>query len=361
MQKEENILSSRFRADARDGLLEITARQREVIEKVKQRFADDFKLIENPCPCGMVSDHPDTIIAGSDRYGLPLQSVLCSGCGTVRIDPYLDEASLSDFYTNYYQEMYGRSLGVEDYFERQKAYGKKFLSIAGAWLKPDSQVLEFGCGAGGALQVFQMAGHAVSGIEYSIPLITYGQSRGIQRLEYGSLDEFRKNHPDLRFDLIFSNHVFEHVANPIAYLKTCLEILSPGGAIVCAVPDIYQIDKYIFPNSNLKLMLHIAHIYNYSLLCLESLGARLGMRVERLHPDPIMVTPTSAMPELWFKMTPTISGSVSTPSSELTRERLTYFKRTEENFLKGKNLLKAKVPLKQQLKNQLKKIIGWKK
>ena len=109
---------------------------------------------------------------------------------------------------------------------------------------------------------------------------------GLANLYYGSLVEFRNAHKGLKFDLIYSNHVFEHVNNPHEYLTNCREMLGENGSIICAVPDIYNSHTHIFPNSNFKPMFHIAHIYNYSMFCLENMAEKLGMQIQRLEPDP---------------------------------------------------------------------------
>lgn len=48
-----------------------------------------------------------------------------------------------------------------------------------------------------------------------------------------SLDAFA----DAELDFVFSNHVFEHLANPILVLKNWLRVLKPGGVIAGVTPD----------------------------------------------------------------------------------------------------------------------------
>jgi 2-polyprenyl-3-methyl-5-hydroxy-6-metoxy-1,4-benzoquinol methylase len=162
----------------------------------------------------------------------------------------------------------------------------------------------------------------------------------------------------VKFDLIYSNHVFEHVNNPHEYLSNCREMLGENGSIICAIPDIYNSHTHIFPNSNFKPMFHIAHIYNYSMSCLETMAKKLGMEIQRLAPDPSIRTATSDMPELWFRMQ-TNENRHSQARSE-KRDYLKYFKTVEQNFLNGTNLLAAK-PTGGRIKTLIKKIIKWKK
>jgi 2-polyprenyl-3-methyl-5-hydroxy-6-metoxy-1,4-benzoquinol methylase len=355
------LLSSRFSLHAKENASEFRGDQLHYIEKVRNKIVKEFSLVPNDCPCGEGNRVNDTVISEIDRYGLPLQTVLCARCGTLRIDPYLDKDSLSEFYTEYYQQMYGRSIKVGPYFEKQKNYGRKFYELAKTTLRPNSTILEFGCGAGGALEVFKSAGHNVYGIEYSQELIDYGKSRGLNNLYYGSLQDFRKANKEIKFDLIYSNHVFEHVIDPLEYLRNCLAILSSSGIIVCAVPDIYNSHRYIFPNSNLKAMIHIAHIFNYSMRCLESIARQLGMDIERLSPDPKIRTATSDMPELWFKLRPKSDDYSAPLGQDHSTDYFKYLYDIEQNYLNGTNLIKVAPPSGSKLKALIKKLIKWKK
>lgn len=358
-----SLLSDRFSLESKEALPYLNQNQLKYVELVKKKIGNELILSANNCPCQKSSEESDVVIAEVDRYGLPITSVLCKVCGTVRIDPYLDDASLAKFYTEFYQDMYGRSVEVDEYFQRQKQYGEKFLSLSSGFLKPGSNVLEFGCGAGGALKVFQSKGCQLYGIEYSKKLIDHGKSKGIENLQYGSLEDFIAKFSDVRFDLIFSNHVFEHINKPVDYLRNCISLLKDEGSIICAVPDIYNIHKYEFPNSDLKMMLHVAHIYNYSFSCLETIAKSLQVKVERIYPDPMIITPTSSMPELWFKIQKTnVRNSENLVNGNAQKiDYLGYFRTTEENFLNGVNLIPQNTSLIKRVKKKLKQLIHWKR
>lgn len=51
---------------------------------------------------------------------------------------------------------------------------------------------------------------------------------------------------DDRFDLVYSSHVMEHLADPSGFLKHCLRVLKPGGVIRIAVPSMaWVIGRYV--------------------------------------------------------------------------------------------------------------------
>jgi len=225
--------------------------------------------------------------------------VLCASCGTIRINPYLDDASLADFYTHFFQQMYGRVPNLESYFAQQAKYGERVLASVKGWLKPGSLVYEVGCGAGGALIVFKSHGYAIGGSDYSAELIAAGKQRGVENLYYGSLTDIPG---DTKADLIYLNHVFEHMNQPLGFLRDCHSRLAAGGRIVIIVPDVSRIDRFTVPAGDLLQFLHLAHKYNFSFAGIERLSAKAGYRVRRMKPVANMQTPHSIMPELWIEL-----------------------------------------------------------
>jgi SAM-dependent methyltransferase len=357
----KQLISSRFSVEKSDYLLNSHQLSQipfitEVILKLQN---GQYTLKTTDCPCG-VSGTKDIIISEIDRYGLPLNSVICMKCGTVRIDPYLDATSLDDFYSNLYQKMYGRVTDPESYFQRQKTYGKKVFSTAQGYLNLESWVCEVGCGAGGALKVFQDQKINVAGCDYSHELIESGKKRGVPNLYLGGIEELKNGVNDIRFDLIFLNHVFEHLGDPFIFLNHCRDVLNENGRIVITVPDISSIDSSRFPAGDLLPYLHIAHKYNFSLKCLQSLAERSGYSISVLQPDPKLRTPTSHMSELWVEMKIVAdsvfldihkSEFIDSPL-EMGEEMLRYLIRTEKLYSLG--LCNAQIANKvEEFKNHL--------
>jgi SAM-dependent methyltransferase len=333
------LISPRFSVKDAAAPVNLQPSQLPFIAEVKSKLQNgEYKFESSPCVCGAASG---MVISEVDRYGLPLDFVLCTLCGTIRIDPYLDTASLEDFYTRFYQQMYARATDVGSYFLRQRSYGEKVLAVAAPWLKPASWVFEVGCGAGGALAVFQREGHQVAGCDYSAELITAGRARGVRNIYPGSLKDVRPHLDGAKGDLIYLNHVFEHVKEPLRSLEECRNQLAPGGRIVIIVPDVSRIDSFPYPAGDLLQFLHIAHKYNFSFTGIRRLAGEGGYRVRRLTPDPRIQTPTSPSPELWLEFTvdeeatrPIVEGGLPTKDSQGSK-MLQYLRRTEKLYSLG--------------------------
>jgi SAM-dependent methyltransferase len=325
------LISSRFAVDSAPDPVVFRPSQLPLISEVKHKLQDGaYRLEQSACPCGATHG---PIISEVDRYGLPLSFVLCASCGTIRVDPYLDDVSLADFYTRYFQEMYGRVPDVESYFLRQAQYGRRVLASVRPWLKPGSCVYEVGCGAGGALDVFKRDGFLVAGCDYSAELIAAGKERGVSNIYHGSLKDIPAALP--KADLIYLNHVFEHMNDPLGFLHDCRSRLADGGRIVIIVPDVSRIDSFTVPAGDLIQFLHIAHKYNFSFAGVRKLSAQGGYHVQRMTPDPKIQTSHSIMPELWLELTISASPQRISERSSNGTKMLQYLQRTEKLYARG--------------------------
>ena len=320
------LISARFSQGAartRPPSRAIQEHQWPFIDAVQKKLRmGQYELRHFGCPCGSVQD--DVVIAETDRYGLPLTSVLCMGCGTIRIDPYLDEASLTDFYLHVYQRMYGRTEDMGQWFSRQESHGRRILASVRPWLAPGSWVHEYGCGAGGALRIFSDAGYNVAGSDYSEELIEYGRGRGVENLHCGSSDAVTSAGLP-KADLIYLHHVLEHVGDPVEMLIGCRANLRSSGRIAVIVPDVSRIDKFAHPAGDLLPFLHIAHKYNFSAEGLRRIARRAGYRAG----PPVRATES---PEMWMEIVPADEAAVhdveeAAPAGRAMLDRLTRIER----------------------------------
>ncbi len=308
----------------------LNERQRKLSESMRRSLAHgQFGLRTSPCICGAQSN--DVLVGNVDRYGLPMRSVVCLACGTVRADPYLDEPGLHTFYGDYYQDLYDRAPDPTAYFHAQKGYGRRVLSLLRQIAPAAARVVEVGCGAGGALSVLRDAGLSTAGCDHSRRLIEFGAAQGIQRLVVGDLRALRAAIPYLDSqDLVYLHHVFEHMADPDRFLRDCAPLLSPAGALLAIVPDIARIDKFSFPGGDVRLFLHIAHKYNYSREGLRRLGARCGYTVEFFP-----AFESTVAPEMWALFRPNAASAGEPDCPQDGTRMLRYLRRTELRYRLG--------------------------
>jgi len=330
----KSLLSRRFSSQSRYPNKELSESQQRQMTEFIARMADGrYQLTSEPCPCGTSSKQ--YVLAKVDRYALPLNSVLCEHCGTVRLDPYLDEKSLDNFYRELYQELYGRTLNLPQYFAGQSAYGRKISTWAKSiGIAPGARILEVGCGAGGGISALQAQGYQAAGCDYDPAMLDYGTNQGVRDLICGSTTEADAQFGAASFDVAYLHHVFEHVGEPTKMLSQLKTLVKPGGSILIIVPELEFIDKYPCPNGDALKFFHIAHKYNFSREGLAALAWRMGFRAEHITP-PDQATGWSTMPELWMRLTQaTAADSKPTISPKTGQRILQQLKLNEKQFLR---------------------------
>jgi 2-polyprenyl-3-methyl-5-hydroxy-6-metoxy-1,4-benzoquinol methylase len=139
------------------------------------------------------------------------------------------------------------------------------------------RLLDFGCGDGSFLARMHRQGWTVTGLDVSAPMVEYIQTELELNALHGTLP-----HPDLHagsFDVITMWHSLQHVHDPVEVLREAHRLLTPGGKLVIAVPNI---DSYAFRCFGhvwfgLNLPRHLLHFAPWTLyLILHRAGFRIG-------------------------------------------------------------------------------------
>lgn len=103
------------------------------------------------------------------------------------------------------------------------------------------RVLDAGCGTGyGAYYLASNGARTVTAIDFSEKAIAFSQQRyTVGNLSYHVMSlEHLSFAEGTTFDTVFSSNVLEHVANVDEFLKRILELLTPDGVFIMAVPPI---------------------------------------------------------------------------------------------------------------------------
>jgi 2-polyprenyl-3-methyl-5-hydroxy-6-metoxy-1,4-benzoquinol methylase len=114
-----------------------------------------------------------------------------------------------------------KSKPLEDDIRRFESY-KELIS--------GSEILDFGCGRGGFIQLSKKISKRSVGLELNITNREYLNTIGVQCIN--TLSELN----DDKFDLITLNHVFEHLNDPINILVELQKYLKEDGIIIIEVP-----------------------------------------------------------------------------------------------------------------------------
>jgi SAM-dependent methyltransferase len=208
-------------------------------------------------------------VASLDRHRKPLRTVLCPSCGFVFVNPRPRPAALLDFYESDYRVAYKGDIEPKVFrILRNGRVALQRLAELSRHLPETARILDFGSGSGELLYLFQKRGYQAEGIEPNV-----GFARFSVR-EYGvnvHVEPYQKlDFPSASFDVVTSNHVFEHLDDPDEAFAILHRWLKPDGILALEVPNIDAEDQARAGK------FHVGHVNHFSPATLSAFAARNG-------------------------------------------------------------------------------------
>lgn len=201
----------------------------------------------------------------------------CS-CGMKFLWPRVEDGDLEKLYNGDYFGDSSFQATPENYLDTVKSRHVKFtecLEKLRQYLKVSDlrlshiNFLDIGAGTGDMVNLALKAGYNAQGLEFSeYARMKAKENFGIELLDY-SISEL----PEGQFDVIHTNHVFEHFNDPNRELRLINRALKNDGLFYVEIPrqfHIIEIFKYILGLDKIKYNLHSIHhpfFYSESLLC----------------------------------------------------------------------------------------------
>ena len=253
------IISDRFIDDTQPAF-ELSEIQKKYIRIfIDKCSSGEYSFEHLNCECGC---NDFETIAKKDRYGIPVETVICRNCGLIMTNPCLDSNSNNAFYDNEYHYIYrSEDKPSDDNFVQRKNEANNIIEFVRKHAKIYSgSVLEIGCADGGNVAAFNEAGYNASGIDLSHVYVNYGIEKGLN-LYCSDAKSFAQRGDT--FDLVVLNHVLEHFTHLKNELEIINSLLNPGGFLFIAVPGLKYLTFGAYNNDFLR-MLQNAHIFNFS-------------------------------------------------------------------------------------------------
>jgi len=120
---------------------------------------------------------------------------------------------------------------------------REYRKLRGRPLPVGARVLEIGCGSGASLGWHLQLGRECHGVEISPRAVALASARGI-RMHLGEIEDagFEEGY----FDLVIGSQAFEHVPDPVRWLREVHSMLRPDGRLLLSVPNHASLNRRVF-------------------------------------------------------------------------------------------------------------------
>jgi 2-polyprenyl-3-methyl-5-hydroxy-6-metoxy-1,4-benzoquinol methylase len=182
--------------------------------------------------------HQGLQVQGMDFEGRFCEARQCLGCGMVFFDP-----PSNDVLFRYYNAEY--SVGGSSWYTVDADYARgkvevratRILDVAERFgFGPEHIYHEIGCAFGGTVHELNQRGIRTTGTDLSEAAIRAGQAYGNDAIGLGPDVDFLSSQ-QIRPHVVFGFHVFEHLPDPIEYLRALAACLARDAIVVLYVPN----------------------------------------------------------------------------------------------------------------------------
>ena len=147
-------------------------------------------------------------------------------------------------------------------------------------------LLDVGCGGGDFLSVAKGRGWTVHGTEYGDAFVAAAASKGVS-MRQGALDA--ANYSGIRFDVIVSFEVIEHLGLPMDMLRNAEAILRPGGLMYVTTPNYNALNRWL-SGHGWDIVNYPEHLSYFTKGTIHRALSSIGLKRSSLHTTGFSVT-----------------------------------------------------------------------
>jgi SAM-dependent methyltransferase len=243
-------------------------------------------------PQSLISRYTEVLACPVCRAALSFnaEQVTCSGCGKVfpidsqsgvpmlfaPHDPSQQKGDVTDIVKSFYEENPFPNYDDIDSEETLMEKAKKgvFARLLDEQIPQGAFVLEVGCGTGQLTNFLGMHyNRRVFGSDMCLHSLRLAQGFrdrcGIKNAGFAQMNLFRPAFKDQAFDLVISNGVLHHTADPLGAFQSISKLVKPGGFIIIGLYNkigrlTTDFKRFLFRVSADKLSFLDAHMRNKS-------------------------------------------------------------------------------------------------
>lgn len=195
------------------------------------------------CLCGSQSyklkHRFDTWRSGKrEAHGVSI--VKCNGCGLLRTLP-----PPTTNYDSNYAEAYAERFGLgsrQHLMHLADLFAVAYREVLHNNFPLVAHLLDYGSASGFFLGLAQSLGFKATGFEINPVAAAECQKRGLQVVQEDPCDSTNSN---VKYDVIHSSHVIEHLPDPAQTLERFFSITQPGGFLLLACPNVFSLNRFV--------------------------------------------------------------------------------------------------------------------
>lgn len=242
--------------------------------RLTEKIDSSMEMESAPCFCGSTEYK---VVAKQDRYGIPVQTVICTQCALIRLEPRPSKAAYAEFYgSQEYRDLNRPRHSLVTNKEEEelalwnvqvrKAAQLQSLHWDHGYEKP-KVVVDIGCHLGGMLQPFLQDGAEVYGVELNAEHRQKAANNGVIAVE--TIAELAAM--GVKADLVIMYDMIEHFTdlNEVGQLR---DIMGPESVVFIYTPGLFRVQ---FAGNS-----QIAHTYYFCANTLHFVLDCLGFNIE---------------------------------------------------------------------------------
>jgi len=229
----------------------------------------------------------EAVLREHNKQASVTQLFTCEKCGLQAFFPQI--IGTPSFYVEAYGLANQASVPDFTYSEEKWDFEQALRDVKGC-----TSLIELGCGPGYFLSRAKAMGPRVCGLEYNEPAAQRARAAGFDVYdETNDLSALEGS-----FDAAFSFHVLEHVSDPLKFFGRLASLVKPGGRIGISVPNQEGPIRFMDP-CVMNMPPH--HATRWNLRSLSALAEKLGLQVQRVAYEPLLLENHSYYSVYWVR------------------------------------------------------------
>lgn len=227
--------------------------------------------VRDHCPaCGGKQSEQVAVELGGTAWTHVISVVQCGLCDHIYYLNPPDEQKILAYYADQWRKSRDER-AISEKTVAVKTDGKMANLLAELAIEDRQRhILDVGCAMGNLLQGLKASGYEqLWGCEQNRSRGTIAADLLPGRVSLGGYSGVPE---ELRFDVIYSHHVVEHIYEPANFIAWAKERLAPDGVIAVFVPDAQS-------ETSVGQALFLPHLHSFNVRSLEALGKWHGLEV----------------------------------------------------------------------------------